>query len=186
MNTTIRHRARRQGTIVLVAAALVGLLATSPGRQPTEGVSGPVSATPTVGAPIAPAASGSNNRDRSSVRIELVAGDEVATAILDDTPEARDFAAMLPITVDMEDRFGQAKTGLLPRALRLDDPARSRSYAAGDLSYWSPSGRVSVVYDALGRPVPPPGLVRLGTVDTGLQTIARTGNDFTMTIRRAQ
>jgi hypothetical protein len=54
----------------------------------------------------------------------------------------------------------------------------------GDLSYWSPSGRIAVVYDALGRSVPPPGLVRLGTVQTGLESIGSAGNDFTMTIRR--
>ena len=39
--------------------------------------------------------------------------------------------------------------------------------------------------DALGESVPPPGLVRLGGVDTGLSAIASAGNDFTMTIRAA-
>ena len=77
-----------------------------------------------------------------------------------------------------------SETGQLPRALPLDDPERSRNYAAGDLSYWSPSRKIAVVYDVLGRSVPPPGLVRLGTVQTGLQGIASAGNDFTMTIRR--
>jgi hypothetical protein len=93
---------------------------------------------------------------------------------------------MLPLTVDMEDRFGQAKTGVLPRTLALDDPPRSRGYAAGDLSYWAPSGRIAIVYDTLGRSTPPPGLVRLGTVDNGLRAVASASNDFTMTIRRGE
>jgi hypothetical protein len=188
----MRHRNRRGADTSLAAAALVALLAVctgsisvfsvlqSPGRNSAEGQSGLASVTPSAGASIP----GSVERDGTFVRIELVAGDEIATATLDDTPEARAFAAMLPITVDMEDPFGQAKTGQLPRALPLDDPKRSRSYAAGDLSYWSPSRKIAVVYDVLGRSVPPPGLVRLGTVQTGLQAIASAGNDFTMTIRR--
>jgi hypothetical protein len=189
VKTTTRRRPRHE----LAAAALVGLLAVcaglisvfsvhSPGRRAAEGRVGLASATPFAGASIP----GSGERAGRSVRIELVAGDEMAIATLDGTPEARAFAAMLPISVDMEDRFGQAKTGVLPRAVPLDDAARSRGYAAGDLSYWSPSGRIAVVYDALGRSVPPPGLVRLGAVQTGLRAIASAGNDFTMTIRRAR
>jgi hypothetical protein len=126
----------------------------------------------------------SSERDGASIRIELVAGDDIATATLDDTAAARAFAAMLPATVQMEDRFGQAKTGLLPRTVPLDEAERSRNYATGDLSYWSPGGRLAVVYDTLNRSIPPPGLVRLGTVQTGLQAIASAGNHFTMTIKR--
>jgi hypothetical protein len=126
-----------------------------------------------------------DDRDASAVRVELVAGDKIAIAILDETPEARAFAAMLPITVDLEDPFGQAKTGRLPGALDVEVATRSRSYAAGDLSYWSPSGSLAVVYDALGRSVPPPGLVRLGRVQTGLEAVVEAGNEFAMTIRHA-
>jgi hypothetical protein len=42
------------------------------------------------------------------------------------------------------------------------------------------------MYDALGRAVPSPGLVRLGTVDTGLSAIASAGNHTTLTIRPAR
>ena len=91
---------------------------------------------------------------------------------------------MLPLSVDMDDPFGQAKTGRLPGELDVEASTTSRSYTAGDLSYWPPSGKLAVVYDPLGRSVPPPGLVRLGTVQTGLGAIASAGNDFTITIRR--
>ena len=128
----------------------------------------------------------SADRDPGSLRIELVVGDEIATATLNDTPAARAFAAMLPVTVDMDDAFGQVKAGRLPGALDVEEVARSRSYAAGDLSYWSPSGKLAIVYDALNELVPPPGLVRLGTVDAGLGAIASAGNDVTMTIRSAR
>jgi hypothetical protein len=188
----MRHPPRRGDAASLTAAALVGLLALgtgpiaeldvlhSSGRDSAQGRSGLASAAPSAAASIP----GSGDRVGTAVRIELVAGGEVATATLDDTRQARAFAATLPITVDMEDPFGQAKTGRLPRALALDHAERSRRYAAGDLSYWSPSASIAVVYDVLGRSVPPPGLVRLGTVQTGLRAIASAGNHFTMTIRR--
>ena len=40
-----------------------------------------------------------------------------------------------------------------------------------------------VIYNADdGQTIPQPGLVRLGTIDTGLEVIAAAGNDFEMTI----
>ena len=97
---------------------------------------------------------------------------------------------MLPITLEMDDLFGQAKTSQLPRELDVDHATRSRSYRARDVSYWSPTGKpagkIAIVYDAWRMSVPPPGLVRLGTVDAGLDVIASAGRDFTMTIRRAR
>ena len=39
-----------------------------------------------------------------------------------------------------------------------------------------------VFYDDLGQQVPPPGLVRLGVVDSGLDAVASAGNRFTVRI----
>jgi hypothetical protein len=194
MNTATPCRGRRQAGAAPVAAALVALLAVivallagRPGGDAAESVSGPISPTSSANTSSAPARLVPVPSDRAgaAARIELVVGDEIATATLADTPEARAVAAILPVSVEMDDGFGQAKTGRLPGELGIDDAARARSYAAGDLSYWSPSSKIAVVYDALGESVPAPGLVRLGTVDTGLSAIASAGNDFTMTIRAA-
>jgi hypothetical protein len=190
--TTIRHPAPRQTVAAPIAVGLIALLAVLVasfagyfGENAAKTGSGAASPTPTLSTAGGPAVAEpvSGNPDRGPVRIELVVGDEIATATLADSPEARDFAASLPIRVTMEDPFGQAKTGPLPSKLDVEDATRSSSYRAGDLSYWSPSGKLAIVYDALGRSVPPPGLVRLGTVDSGLRAIASAGNDVTMTIR---
>jgi len=193
MSTTIRHPARRQAVaaptataLVALLAVLVALLAGRPGGNAAEGVSGRVSPTDSASTSSASSIAVPGDRDPAVARIELVAGDEIASATLDDTRQARQFAAMLPVSVDIDDPFGQAKTGTLPRALDVDDATRSRRYATGDLSYWSPSGKLAIVYDALGESVPPPGLVRLGTVDTGLSEIASAGDHSTLTIRPAR
>jgi hypothetical protein len=191
MNTAIPSRGRRQADPAPVAAALVALLAVlvallagHPGGDGADSVARPISPTSSANTPSAPIRT-SSDRGGAAGRIELVVGDKTATATLADTPEARAFAAKLPVSVEMHDGFGQAKTGRLPGKLGIDDAARARSYAAGDLSYWSPSGKIAVVYDPLGESVPPPGLVRLGSVHAGLSAIASAGNDFAMTIRAA-
>jgi hypothetical protein len=193
VHTSTRHTGRRQTlappTAVALVAGLAVLVAVIAGRHDPSAadvLSGAVAPTPSSGH----SGATSTDRDGAAVRIELVIGNNTATATLSDTPEARDFADMLPITLEMDDLFGQAKTSQLPRELDVDHATRSRSYRARDLSYWSPTGKpaskIAIVYDSWGLSVPPPGLVRLGTVDAGLDAIASAGRDFTMTIRRAR
>jgi hypothetical protein len=49
-----------------------------------------------------------------------------------------------------------------------------------------PTGRPAttswVFYADDGQAIPQPGLVRLGTIDTGLEVIAAAGNDFELTV----
>ena len=54
-----------------------------------------------------------------------------------------------------------------------------------DIYYWPPSGDIAIIYDDLGQSIPPPGMVRLGSVDSGLDAIASAGNRFTVWIDRA-
>jgi len=50
--------------------------------------------------------------------IRLTIGGRTATATLTDTLTARDFASLLPLTVEMHDLFGREKPGQLPRPLQ--------------------------------------------------------------------
>jgi hypothetical protein len=106
-------------------------------------------------------------------------------ATLADTPTAREFAATLPVSVEMEDRFGQAKTGQLPDELPDDDAAGLLDPSAGHLAYWPPDDTLVVVTTDLGPSIPEPGLVVLGVVDTGLDALAATNDRFEVTIEPA-
>lgn len=66
-----------------------------------------------------------------TMRIRLTVGGQMATAILEDNPTARDFASLLPVTVRMHDLFGREKPGPLPRALANGGSAEY-SYEIGD------------------------------------------------------
>jgi hypothetical protein len=115
-------------------------------------------------------------------RIVLRVSDGQATAALDDTPAARQFAAMLPLRLTLRGAMGQAKTGQLPHPIDVSVARRVIDPDVAAIYYWPPSGDIGIYYDDLGQTVPPPGMVRLGTVDSGLDAIASAGNRFTVSI----
>jgi hypothetical protein len=178
MNVTVRLRSRLRAGAVLVAAALAALLAgcsvSDPGgSQSTLPAAG--SSTPAVTAPAA----------ADSVSVVLRIGDRRATVTLEDTPAARTFAAMLPLRLTLHDPMGQAKSGQLPHRIDVSGATRTFDPRVGEIYYWPPSGDIGIFYDDLGQSVPPPGMVRLGVVDRGLDEIASAGNRFTVSIDRA-
>lgn len=102
----------------------------------------------------------------SGRRVALVFGDRTIEATLADTPIVAELAAMLPVTVEFSDTWGQAKTGRLPRPLTVGLAPRTLEPSAGDIYYWPDTATLVVYYDDLGQSVPPPGLVRLGALET--------------------
>jgi hypothetical protein len=116
-----------------------------------------------------------------AVRIQLRIGNDVATATLEDSAPARALAAMLPTTIDMRDLLGRERPAGCPAS------STSRGHPGVRL----PGGR-GCLLAARQRPRdllrrrrpghPQPGLVRLGTIDTGLEVIAAAGNDFELTV----
>jgi hypothetical protein len=114
------------------------------------------------------------------MRIRLVVDGRAATATLNETPTARDFASLLPLTLEMHDLFGREKPGQLPRPLTAGQG--QATYQVGDVGYWPPSHDVAVFYADDGRRIPSPGIVIIGRVDTGLDLIADAGGSFQLII----
>ncbi len=127
-----------------------------------------------------------SNGTSGTVTITLRVGEQRALATLADTPQAHQFAAMLPLRLTLRDPMGQAKSGRLPARIDLgsDVAARTTDPEVAGIYYWPPSCGLGIVYDDLGQSVPAPGLVRLGTVDLGLDVVASAGNHFTVSIER--
>ncbi|MGH9025769.1 MAG: cyclophilin-like fold protein [Acidimicrobiia bacterium] len=115
------------------------------------------------------------------MRIRLTNGDQSATVTLLDNATARDFASLLPFTLTMHDLFGREKAGPLPRALASDGEPQS-TYRVGDVGYWSPSNDLAIYYDDDGETIPSPGIIMIGTVDSGLDVIASVDDSFQLTI----
>jgi hypothetical protein len=179
MNTTVRHRAHLGVAVAVLAASLTGGAA-----EDATDRSSPTSTAPAATPSSEPTSGEAVPTDPAGVvRIRLIIGDDVTTATLEDTAAARAFAAMLPMTIDMHDLFGREKPGRLPRQLSIDRARREFDYQVGELAYWAPGNDIAIFYADDGQGIPQPGLVRLGTIDTGLEVIAAAGNDFQMTIQ---
>jgi hypothetical protein len=175
MFETFRWRTRRRLTTAAGAAALAAAVLPL--------VVGCTSGSDT--AEVVPVSSSSSIRvsDARGPSVVLRFDDHTVAATLTDTPAARDFAANLPATLVLRDTWGQAKTGQLPQPIQVAGTDTVTKPLAGGIYYWPDTGTLAVYYDDLGQSVPPPGLIRLGTVDTGVvDQIADAGGLFTVRI----
>jgi hypothetical protein len=116
------------------------------------------------------------------VPVVLRFADRTVEATLTDTPASRQLAAMLPLTVQLKDVWGQAKSGRLPRPLAVEGATPVHDPTPGGIYTWPLTEVVAVYYDDLGLAVPAPGLVRIGDVDTGLDGLACAGDEVAVRI----
>jgi len=172
-----RTRFSRGAALIPTTVAVIWAIVALGAFDRTDLATSDTSAAPSVSQPVADYLGGT--------RVVLRLSDATATATLADTAAAREFAAHLPVQLTLRDPMGQAKSGRLPAALTVSEAGRVLDPEVAGLYYWPPSGDVGIVYDDLGQTVPPPGLVQLGTVTSGLPTIASAGNRFTISIERA-
>lgn len=90
----------------------------------------------------------------------MTVGERRFAIILADTEAARAFAAMLPLTLDMEELNGNEKKKELPQALPAD-ASRPGTIHNGDLLLWG-ARTVVVFYQTFDSPY---SYTRLGRVD---------------------
>jgi len=176
MTTIPRPILRRWAAAAVASASLVTMLASCSLSAAGLDTAAPSTATSGVSVTSTPPAA------TSSVRVVVRFGDEFATATLSDSPAGREFAAMLPLRLKLNDPMGQAKSGQLLRPIDASGVAPVFDPAVGELYYSAASSTFAIFYDDLGQFIPDPGLVRLGAVDTGMDRIADAGNRFTVQI----
>ncbi|GAA4479662.1 cyclophilin-like fold protein [Rhodococcus olei] len=117
------------------------------------------------------------------MQIRLRIGGAEATARLYDNATARDFASLLPATITLHDLGGREKAGALPRDLA--DGQGQSGYRAGQIGYWSPSSDLAIYYREDGFRIPSPGIVMIGEIETGLDTITDADGNATVSIAAA-
>ena len=172
----IRPRTRLSRAAALIPTTAAVLLATTLAVGTFDRVGLTTSPAPSVTQPAADSSGGT--------QVVLRLSDGTATATLKNTAAAQEFAALLPVQLTLRDPMGQAKSGRLSSPLPVADTDRVIDPEVAGLYYWPPSGDIGIVYDDLGQTVPPPGMVQLGTVTSGLPMIASAGNRFTVSIER--
>jgi hypothetical protein len=104
------------------------------------------------------------------------------TATLDATEAALDFASLLPLALTLEDYAATEKIAYLPRKLSTAGAPRGTGAHAGDVTYYAPWGNLALFHKDFEFS---PGLVMLGRLDAGVETLRRPG-PLRVTIERIE
>lgn len=108
------------------------------------------------------------------MKIRLTVDGQVATATLYDNATARDFAALLPLSLTLTDYARIERIADLPQRLTRGGAEATVPVKAGDLAYYTPWGNLAIfVEDGTGNYTG--DLMRLGAVETGMPALQRPG-----------
>jgi hypothetical protein len=125
---------------------------------------------------------GGRPAEKRATRIRLSLGQAELRATLLDTPAARDFAAMLPLTLTLVDYAGTEKVSDLPARLPTHGSPPGAAARAGDICFYAPWGNLAIFYRDGGYAT---GLVRLGRFDAGVEQLAALSGAVPVTIAAA-
>lgn len=106
------------------------------------------------------------------MKLRLHVDGEIVTATLNDSAAARDFAALLPLSLTLEDYAVVERISSLPGKLSVAGVSAGMTPRTGDITYYAPWGNLAVF---VGDNMYARGLVWLGKVDTGLPALQRPG-----------
>jgi hypothetical protein len=121
-------------------------------------------------------------RQPAAVKIRIEIGETSIRATLNDSEAARDFASLLPLTVTLEDYAETEKVATLPRKLSITGAPSGSDPDVGDIAYYAPWGNLAIYYRDFGYSA---GLVKLGRIDAGIETLER-ARDGRATITRIE
>lgn len=108
----------------------------------------------------------------AAMKIRIHVDDQVVDATLYDNPAARDFAALLPLSLTLEDYAVIERIADLPGKLSTAQAPAGMTPQAGDITYYAPWGNLAIFVK--GRSYAS-GLLPLGRVDAGLPALQRRG-----------
>ena len=142
--------------LVLALAMLCSIAACSAEKHPasTSGTEHPASA---------------ELKEASTMKIRLTINGMPNTATLIDSPTTRDFIALLPMTLKLDDYAATEKIAYLPKKLTTQGAPAGIDPAVGDITYYAPWGNLAIFYRDFGYSK---GLIKLGRFDTGVEALA--------------
>jgi hypothetical protein len=118
----------------------------------------------------------------TTMKIRMDVNGTIVTATLDDNASSRDFVALLPLTVTLEDYNATEKISNLPKKLSTKDAPEGVDPAVGDVAYYAPWGNLAIFYKDFGYSR---GLVKLGRLDSRADVLTRPGK-LRVTIARSE
>lgn len=102
------------------------------------------------------------------MRIRLTINGAAMTASLSDSEAARDFVAMLPLTLTLEDYASTEKIAYLPRKLSTAGAPAGHTPMAGDIAYYASWGNLAIFHKDFRYSE---GLINLGRIESGAEAL---------------
>jgi hypothetical protein len=109
---------------------------------------------------------------KTGLKIRIDAKGAPIIVTLDDNQTSRDFIALLPLALTLEDHAATEKIGYLPRKLSSNDAPAGITPRAGDVTYYAPWGNLAIFHKDFKYS---PGLVKLGSIRNGIDAFRATG-----------
>ena len=103
---------------------------------------------------------------QDTMKLKITIKENIAKAVLYDNPTSRDFAMLLPLTLELSDYAQIEKVANLPEKLTQKDAPNGFDASVGDLTYYAPWGNMALFYKDLGYAS---GLISLGKITHGLE-----------------
>ncbi len=117
-------------------------------------------------------AQGTSAPQGRTMKIRLDVNGTIITATLADNATSRDFVSLLPLTLTLTDYAATEKISNLPRKLSTEGAPRGADPSVGDIAYYAPWGSLALFYRDFGYSN---GLIKLGAIDSGIETLGRPG-----------
>jgi hypothetical protein len=106
------------------------------------------------------------------MKIRLTVNGKVVSATLADNASARDFLALLPLSLTFKDYASTEKISDLPKKLSTQGAPAGIDPDVGDITYYAPWGNLAIFYRDFGYAA---GLVKLGHIDAGVEALNVSG-----------
>lgn len=103
------------------------------------------------------------------MKIKFTIGEDEYIATMNNSKSAKDFIALLPMTLTLKDYVGREKISDLPKRLSTAGSPGGTGASIGDLTFYAPWGTLAIFYRDFGHT---PGLIKLGTIDNGGEKLA--------------
>ena len=117
-------------------------------------------------------ARGQSDLKGGRMKIRMIVEGITLTATLDDNRTAKDLFAQLPMTLKLEDYASTEKISYLPRKLSTQGAPPGCDPSVGAIAYYAPWGNLALFYRDFGYSN---GLVKLGSIDSGVEALSRPG-----------
>lgn len=123
---------------------------------------------PATSISVAQRSSAASSPEANTMQIRLTINGQSTTATLIDNPATRDFIALLPMTLTLEDYASTEKIAYLPKKLSTQGAPPGVDPEVGDIAYYAPWGSLAIFYRGFGYSA---GLIKLGHLGAGIEAL---------------